>query len=225
MVRKAKKKRVQKTAGRTKPPKRVKAVKAVKRVKRSAARPRYKLTDIIPLERLQAIQDSFTGAFDVPVLFLDEAGMPITRSLHMPQFCGAWAASAQGEGKPVCPKCGREVSMRRIAAALARRGQSARPFMRQCPGGRSDYYIPIRYRASLVGFCVAAQSAQMVDPRRYSAFAEQLGLQPEKAVAAIRSVRILPRAKLKRLGALLCDLLELATAAAGSAQREKKKRT
>ncbi len=228
-----------------------------KQVRRAPARTHVRIENIIPLERLQGIQDSFAAAFDVALLFSDETGRPLTRSVHLPQFCVAFAAQPAGgdtpgageaaavedagrtgdraakgketgrgtAGRPVCPKCGHEVSPGRIAGGLARRARSGKPFLKQCPGAHADYYVPLLYRRRPVGFCIIAQSAQIVDPARYGALAEQLGVDPRKAMAAIRSVRILPGPKLKQLGVLMLQLMDLVMSPPGARRRGGRKKS
>ena len=127
--------------------------------------------------------------------------------------------------RPICPKCGSAVSPRRIAGGLARRARSGKPFLKQCPGAHADYYVPLLYRRRPVGFCIIAQSAQIVDPERYGALAVQLGVDPRKAMAAIRSVRILPGPKLKQLGALVLQLMGLVMSPIGPRRRGTRKKS
>jgi sugar diacid utilization regulator/ligand-binding sensor protein/GAF domain-containing protein len=150
-------------------------------------RVRWRLTDLIDVEALQSIQDTFARAFGLPTAILNPDGTYATEITNRHAFCeDLTRGSAIGGAR--CGDCDR--CMNGLAT------DRAEPNIIQCWNGLYDCAVPIRARGSLLGYFLCGQVLdELPDVNRYRRTAEEIGANPEAYLAALASVPVLPRSQ------------------------------
>lgn len=101
----------------------------------------FKLTDFIPAERLQALQDAFAALTGITTSFRDAEGAAITTPAEKPEFCRLMRSTPSGDA--ACARSHAE------AAACAR--LQAAPCRTCCHAGLSQLVAPIRVHERKLG--------------------------------------------------------------------------
>src|SRR4051812_8833576 len=109
---------------------------------------RWRLAELVSIETLQSIQDTFASAFGLPTVIVDPDGEPATQFTHRLGFCedltrlttlgGARCAQCQGAAR---------------ADALI----THRPSLYRCWNGLHDAAIPITLKDEVVGYFLCGQ--------------------------------------------------------------------
>ena len=66
---------------------------------------RLQLTDLIPLETLQKLQDGFVESYGIPLIICGKDGTPITHSINITEFCRTIRSSEKGKTNCQKPNC------------------------------------------------------------------------------------------------------------------------
>ena len=149
--------------------------------------PRWRLTDLISVETLQSIQDTFARAFGLPTVIVDTSGVNATAITHRLRFCEDLTRTSPVSG-PRCAEC--DLCAMRDAAA------AARPSIFQCWNGLYDAAIPIAPKGEVLGYFLCGQILTAEpDRERYGATALQIGVDPDEYVEAVGDVKVVPYAQ------------------------------
>ena len=103
---------------------------------------------------LQEVQDSFSGALGLPILFVHAAGRPLAACEDLSDFC-RWFTRTVTLSRP-CLECGRCEELERLAEAD---GETLRrsSLVHMCPLGLADAAAPVRAAGETLGYLVTAQ--------------------------------------------------------------------
>ncbi|MBU0984289.1 MAG: PocR ligand-binding domain-containing protein, partial [candidate division Zixibacteria bacterium] len=158
-----------------------------------------RLQDLINLEDLQRIQDSFARALGVASIITDLDGNALTRPSNFTRLCELIGTSEEGA--------------RRCRESNRIRGQTARehmkPIYHQCKScGFVDASAPIVVAGQHIANWLIGQSNVLgVNGEQISAYAREIGTDPEEMLAALEEV---PRMSLAEFNARLTFLWDMA---------------
>ena len=145
------------------------------------------IADVVDLNVLQRIQDTFAQAMGVAAVTVDREGKPITRTSNFCRLCLLIRSTPEG--------------LRRCQACDAAGGRRAlilnRPFAYNCAGGLMDAAAPILIDGHYVGSILCGQAipddARDDYVRRIVHHNEPLGLPADEIESAAREITPLPR--------------------------------
>lgn len=143
------------------------------------------LSALVSVSLLQQVQEAFSAALGIPLLFVSQSGEPITRSSKLDTFC--WLFTHKRETKRPCANCGRADSIKSIT-------QPDESF--KCPIGLQDIAIPIVVGNTAAGYLVTAQMATEASLMHTVKMLRGLGMAP---AAAKRYASRLPTGSPERL--------------------------
>ncbi|MEN6521268.1 MAG: diguanylate cyclase [Armatimonadota bacterium] len=164
------------------------------------------LTELVSETTLQQVQDTFSEALGIPILFVSSNGRLVTMSEKLETFC--WQFTKQGKAKKPCKNCGRHEA----------EGSAHAEFT--CSMDLTDIALPIKAGDETVGYVVT--SLVTTEPGAPTALAVALdsGLPAPKAVKYASNIPVAaPDWKTKvwpGLNALQSMVSELATASRGN---------
>jgi ligand-binding sensor protein/GAF domain-containing protein len=171
--------------------------------------PDWTLADLLGVEMLQAIQDSFAHAFGLPTVIVDRHGRNVTEITHRVAFCEDMTRPSSAGGH--CTACD--------SAAMGRAAETRRPEIFHCWNGLHDSAVPIvSSEGQRFGFFLCGQVfADPPQSDRYRATAELHGIDADRYVQAAQRVRIVPRQTLEQaiecMGVLARMIADQASAA------------
>ena len=146
--------------------------------------PTWQLTDLISVETLQSIQDTFARAFGLPTVIIDTNGVNATAITHRLRFCEDLTRTSAVSG-PRCTEC--DLCAMRDAAA------GARPAIFRCWNGLYDAAIPIAPKGHVLGYFLCGQILTSPPDRdAYAATAMEIGVDPEEYADAVGDVKVVP---------------------------------
>jgi ligand-binding sensor protein/sugar diacid utilization regulator/GAF domain-containing protein len=139
---------------------------------------RWQLTDLIDVDALQAIQDTFAKVFGLPTVIVDRTGRNITNITHRVSFCEDLTRTSS-VGGPRCTGCD--------LAAMKQAEETNRPAIFRCWNGLYDCAIPIAPKGQILGHFLCGQIlTDPPDPDRVAQTAEEIGVPPATYVDALR---------------------------------------
>jgi ligand-binding sensor protein/sugar diacid utilization regulator/GAF domain-containing protein len=146
--------------------------------------PPWQLTDLISVETLQSIQDTFARAFGLPTVIVDTSGANATAITHRVTFCEDLTRMSPVAG-PRCAECD-ACGMREAAA-------TSQPAIFECWNGLYDCAIPIAPKGHVLGYFLCGQILTAPpDAERYRRTAVEIGAAPDEYVDALADVKIVP---------------------------------
>lgn len=144
---------------------------------------KLKLTDLIDLELLQELQDTFAKTTGVASIAVDSKG-PITKPSNFTDFCIKFTRGTQ-EGYKRCNEC--DIKWGEIAA------QSGKPVIYNCHSGLKDFAVPIvvegKHIASILGGQILTEKP---DEEHFRALARDLGINEDEYMEALGKIKIIP---------------------------------
>jgi ligand-binding sensor protein/sugar diacid utilization regulator/GAF domain-containing protein len=147
-------------------------------------RPPWRLTDLISVETLQSIQDTFARAFGLPTVIIDTHAENATAISHRLSFCEDLTRTSPVSG-PRCADC--DMCAMRDAAA------DGRPAIFHCWNGLYDAAIPIAPKGEVLGYFLCGQIlTSPPDPEAYARTAAEIGVDPDEYVEALGEVTVVP---------------------------------
>jgi ligand-binding sensor protein/sugar diacid utilization regulator/GAF domain-containing protein len=150
----------------------------------SSSAPPWQLTDLISVETLQSIQDTFARAFGLPTVIVDTAAVNATAITHRLAFCEDMTRTSS-VGGPRCAECD--------LCAMREAADSSRPAIFKCWNGLYDCAIPIAPKGHVLGYFLCGQILTTPpDPELYARTAEEIGVAPEQYVQALGDVKVVP---------------------------------
>lgn len=146
------------------------------------------LTDFIPVETLQNIQDAFSNMTGMAALTTDKYGVPVTKGSRFTDFCMKYTRQSD-IGKQRCEHCDKS------GAELAYR--NGRSCVYECHAGLMDYAAPIMVNGEIIGCFIGGQVLpEKPIPEKYRRIAKEIHVDPEAYLKALNTVYIIDRQKI-----------------------------
>lgn len=143
------------------------------------------LTDFIPVETLQNIQDAFSNMTGMAALTTDKYGVPVTKGSHFTDFCMKYTRQS-AVGRQRCEHCDKS------GAELAHRNGHSCVY--ECHAGLMDYAAPIMVNGELIGCFIGGQVLpEKPLPEKYREIAKEIGVDPEVYLEALNTVYIIDK--------------------------------
>lgn len=153
------------------------------------------LQDIIDLDFLQKFQDYFADALGVASISVDIEGNPVTNPSNFTRFCMDYTRGSK-VGVARCIECDRKGG-----EESARTGK---PSIYDCHAGLVDFGTPIMLEGRQIGSIIGGQVLTSApDEDYYRKVAQEIGVNPDEYVAALREVKQLPRKNLEAAANML----------------------
>lgn len=148
------------------------------------------LTDLIPVETLQKIQDSFSKMARMAAITTDENGIPITEGSNFSDFCMNYCRKSP-IGKVRCEKCDRDGAIKVL--------ESGKPVSYFCHAHLVDFAAPVMLGDRLIGSFIGGQVlSEEPDYEKIREIAKEIGVDEDKFVEAASKTQIVPRAAIER---------------------------
>lgn len=159
------------------------------------------LTDLVDVEVLQRIQDAFSNMTGMASLTTDADGAPVTKGSNFTEFCMRYTRSTPA-GRSRCEQCDKFG-----AHATWKNGKSTTYY---CHAGLIDYAAPIIADGKLVGCFIGGQVLDKEpDTRQIERVAEEIGVEPDGLVDAVRKVHILEKDNIDHAAEFLCTIANI----------------
>lgn len=160
-----------------------------------------KLTDLIDVQTLQEIQDGFSNATGMAALTTDENGVAVTQGSNFTDFCMELTRKSR-LGCQRCEKCDKQGGENTM-----RTGHASTYY---CHAGLVDFAAPIMVNGKFIGSFIGGQVLP-VQPNesQIRQYAAEIGVDPEKYVAAIRKVKIVPKKQIENAADFLCTIASI----------------
>ena len=146
--------------------------------------PPWQLTDLISVETLQSIQDTFARAFGLPTVIIDTTGADATAITHRVTFCEdlTRTSAVAGSRCSECDRCG-----------MSEAAESSGPAIFRCWNGLYDCAIPIAPKGHVLGYFLCGQIlTEAPDRDRYAETAAEIGVDPGQYLEALGEVSVVP---------------------------------
>lgn len=155
------------------------------------------LLDVIDRRTLQSLQDAFAAATGMAALATDENG-PVTEGSNFTDFCMKLTRESR-VGAERCNQCdlrgGEEAS------------RTGRPAVYYCTSGLMDFAAPVivngRHIGSLIGGQVLPEEP---DEEKFRRIAGEIGVDPDRYIAALRKVKVVPKKQIEAAADLLWQM-------------------
>lgn len=148
---------------------------------------RWKLTDLIDVQTLQSIQDTFATVFGLPTVIVDPDGRNLTEITQRLPFCEDLTRTTELGGAR-CADC--DLKAMRTAAA------TGRPCIFHCWNGLHDSAVPIAPEGTVLGYFLCGQIlTEPADVERYRRTAHEIGVDGQTYVDALHDVRVVDKEK------------------------------
>ena len=159
------------------------------------------LTDLIDVETLRLIQDSFSSMAGIASLITDKDGLAITEGSHYSEFCAKYVRATE-KGRKRCEACNR------ISAEKTEKDGT--PCAYHCHAGLVDFAVPIMVSGHKVGCFLGGQMlTEAPDEDKIRQVALEIGADPEELMTAARKVSILKEEDIKSKVAALSTIANI----------------
>lgn len=149
-----------------------------------------KISDFMDLNELQKIQDQFSDATGLAAIAVDAEGNYITEGSNFNDFCMKYTRNSP-EGNRRCVKCDNECTGTYY-----------------CHAGLMDFASDIVVNGEKVGAIIGGQVLPNApDEDKFREIAEELGINPDDYVEALRKVPIRTEKSIRAAAALLADVV------------------
>lgn len=152
---------------------------------------KFHIVDVVNLDILQRIQDTFAEAMGVAAVTVDRDGKPITKESNFCRMCLMIRSTPEGLKRCHCS----DADGGRIAH------QMRKPYAYKCPGGLLDAAAPIIVEGEFVGSILCGQviAAESVDETMQDIVEKNvaLGLEQAEVEEALRMITPLPSDRFK----------------------------
>ena len=153
------------------------------------------LSELLDIESVQVIQDSFSKMTGMASVLTDENGTPITKGSDFTTFCYELTRRS-AIGKARCEKCDRSGAKETM--------KSGRVTVYQCHAGLCDFAAPIIVDGRFMGAFVGGQVLlQKPDEDQIRQVAWDLGIDPEAYVSAVRKIPVISKEKMEEAAGFL----------------------
>ena len=141
-----------------------------------------RLTELIDVNILQRIQDAFSDITGMAALTTDAEGNPVTKGSNFTDFCTIYNRNSK-LGKVRCEACDKNGAKMTL--------ESGKPCTYYCHAGLIDFAAPIMANDVMVGSFIGGQILpHEPDLEKFGKIAEELDIDPEEYIAAVKRVRI-----------------------------------
>ena len=148
-----------------------------------------KLTDLIDVKVLQEIQDGFSDVTGMAALTTDADGTAVTNGSNFTDFCMRYTRQSR-IGCQRCEKCDRD------GGAQTNRTGKAAAYV--CHAGLMDFAAPIIVNGEFIGSFIGGQVlTEAPNEAKFRSIAKEIGVNPDEYIAALRKVKIVPKAKVE----------------------------
>ncbi len=148
-------------------------------------KPDVTITDLIDVNVLQKIQDSFSKMTGMAALMTDASGEAVTHGSNFTDFCIKHTRQSK-LGERRCQQCDRRGAEKALTSGHA--------CAYECHAGLMDYAAPIMAGGKMVGCFIGGQVlCEQPVPERVERIADELGIDAEEYKKAIRDVKIVKR--------------------------------
>ena len=143
------------------------------------------LTDLIDIEMLQKIQDSFSMMTGLAAVTVDVKGNAVTKGTCFSDFCAKYTRNSE-LGCKLCCRCDAE------GASLALKNGHASTYF--CHAGLVDFAAPIIADGKLVGGFIGGQVlTEKPDYEKFRKTAEKIDVDPDEYIEAAKKIKIIPK--------------------------------
>ncbi len=151
---------------------------------------KLQLTELIDVDTLQLIQDTFAGITGVTIGISDADGVNVTKDTHSTEFCSNFNKKSP-IGKARCEKCDREGT--ELALCMGR------SVTYNCHAGLIDFAAPIVARGEMIG-CITGGQVRTgeLDEKQLRRVAEEIQVDPDAYVEAARKIPYISEEQLER---------------------------
>ena len=155
------------------------------------------LLDVIDRRTLQNLQDAFAAATGMAALATDENG-PVTEGSNFTDFCMKLTRKSH-VGAERCNQCdlkgGEEAS------------RTGKPSVYYCTSGLMDFAAPVVVNGKHVGSLIGGQVLpEEPDEDKFRKIADELGIDQDDYIAALRKVKIVPKRQIEAAANLLWQM-------------------
>lgn len=155
------------------------------------------LLDVIDRRTLQNLQDAFAAATGMAALATDENG-PVTEGSNFTDFCMTLTRKSH-VGAERCNQCdlkgGQEAS------------RTGRPAVYYCTSGLMDFAAPVIVNGKHIGSLIGGQVLpEEPDEDKFRKIAVEIGVDPDAYIAALRKVKVVPKAQIEAAANLLWQM-------------------
>lgn len=153
------------------------------------------LTDLIDINFLQELQDTFAKTMGIASLTIDDKG-PITKPSNFTEFCGNFIRQNSLGGKR-CNEC--DIEGGRLAL------EKGEPVIYTCHAGLTHLVVPIIVAGQHIASILGGQfSNKAPNEEHFRQIAKELGIEDEeKYLEALRKIKIIPEENIKAAAKLL----------------------
>lgn len=153
------------------------------------------ISGLLDMESVQVIQDSFSKMTGMASVLTDENGTPITRGSNFTSFCYELTRRS-AIGKARCEKCDRNGAKETMKTGCVS--------IYRCHAGLCDFAAPIIVDGRFMGAFVGGQVLQEEpDEDQVRRVAEELGIDPEAYVSAVRKIPVMSKEKMEEAAGFL----------------------
>lgn len=147
------------------------------------------LSELLDMENMLVIQDSFYKMTGMASMITDENGAPIVKGSHFSRFCVGLTRNT-AVGKARCESCG--------CMGAKRAMYSGKTEVYKCHAGLCDFAAPIIVDGRFMGAFVGGQVLmEQPDEERIRATAKELGIDPDVYVEAVHEIPVLDRKRIE----------------------------
>lgn len=172
------------------------------------------IRQVLDLEFLQEFQDLFAKVMGVAATTTDMSGKAIIKTSNFSDFCMKLTRGTV-EGAKRCEACDRDGG---ISSA-----KSGRPYVYECHAGLVDFAAPIILEGKQIGTMLGGQVlTSEPDEEKFRRIAEEIGVDPDEYIRALRKIEVVPRERIDA-GAQLLYLVSKQVSQASYQEQELKK--
>ena len=155
------------------------------------------LLDVIDKRTLQSLQDAFAAATGMAALATDENG-PVTEGSNFTDFCMNLTRKTR-MGAERCNQCdlkgGEEAS------------RTGKPSVYYCTSGLMDFAAPVIVNGKHIGSLIGGQVLpEEPDEQKFRRIADELGIDQDQYIAALRKVKVVPKRQIEAAANLLWQM-------------------
>ncbi len=155
------------------------------------------LLDVIDRHTLQNIQDAFAAATGMAAIATDKNG-PVTEGSNFTDFCMNLTRKSR-IGADRCNQCdlrgGEDAS------------RTGKPAVYYCTSGLMDFAAPVIVNGQHIGNLIGGQVLpEEPDEAKFRRIADELGIDQDEYIAALRKVRIIPKRQIEAAANLLWQM-------------------
>ena len=148
-----------------------------------------KVEDVFDMKFLQEFQDSFAKSLGMTAVTVDLKGNLITRPSYWTKFCMEYTRNSP-IGNKRCMECDR------IGGETS--AKNGKPAIYECHAGLMDFAAPIMLNGKQIGSILGGQVlTEPLVESKYRKIAEEIGVNPDEYVAAVREINYMPRENLE----------------------------